>query len=86
MLSFCGKVKTMNIQKQGDELLVLMGSMVREKRLERGLSLKELAGKADIKVNLLSEIEEGRKGMSIEIFFKIKQALDVSFGFLFGED
>ncbi|MCL2637738.1 MAG: helix-turn-helix domain-containing protein [Oscillospiraceae bacterium] len=76
----------MNIQKQGDELLVLMGSMVREKRLERGLSLKELAGKADIKVNLLSEIEEGRKGMSIEIFFKIKQALDVSFGFLFGED
>lgn len=32
----------MNMHEQGSELLILMGSQVRKKRAEHGLSIKEL--------------------------------------------
>jgi transcriptional regulator with XRE-family HTH domain len=76
----------MSIQEQGDELLKFMGSKVRERRLELDFSVDKLAWEAEIDADLLHSIEEGEKGMSVEIFFRIKQVLEVSFGYLFGEE
>ena len=75
----------MTINEQGDELLALMGSKVRERRTQLGLSPDELARCAGIGVDFLREIEAGRQGMTVENFFAVKQTLQVSFGYLFGE-
>jgi len=76
----------MSVQENGAELLILMGSKLKEKRTELNFSTAELARKTNISEFLLCEIEEGRRGMSVEIFFEIKKALCVSFGYLFGEE
>ncbi|KYO67299.1 helix-turn-helix domain-containing protein [Thermovenabulum gondwanense] len=64
------------------------GSLIRQLRKNRKLSLKELAEKTGLSVSYLSEIETGKKKPSLEVVQKLADALNVSVEAFFntGED
>ncbi|WP_457253620.1 helix-turn-helix domain-containing protein [Pedococcus sp. P5_B7] len=45
---------------------VLLGAALRQRRLDAGLTLSELAERAGLSLSYLSEVERGRKLMSLE--------------------
>jgi transcriptional regulator with XRE-family HTH domain len=51
------------------------GPRVRMLRTQRGLTLQELAVRADVSVSFLSALERGRSGVSMERLFRIAEAL-----------
>lgn len=57
--------------------LMDMGNRVRECRNKRRWSQEKLAEEADISLNTVSRIECGQTRMSIEVFMRLVQALDV---------
>lgn len=57
---------------------VEMGNRIREGRLKKGYTQKEVAEKANICVMYLSEIERGIKMPSLNSFIQIIEALEVS--------
>ena len=62
---------------------VLLGRQLRELRLARGLSIKDVAGRAELSVGTISQIERGLGSASIRSLRNICQALDVPLGILF---
>jgi transcriptional regulator with XRE-family HTH domain len=62
-----------------------IGHVLRRRRLERGLTLRELAHVSRVSVPYLSEIERGRKEVSSEILATVCHVLDVPLGGLLGE-
>ena len=57
---------------------VTLGKRIRESRIQRGYTQKELADRADIGTVYLSEIERGVKMPSLDTFIKIVEALEIS--------
>lgn len=55
-----------------------LGKRIRESRIQKGYTQKNLADRAEIGVVYLSEIERGIKMPSLTIFIKIITALEVS--------
>ncbi len=55
----------------------IVGSNIRACRTDAGLTLEQLAEKADLSWPYLSEIERGRENISLDKLVKIAQALDV---------
>lgn len=55
--------------------LIELGSRIKERRREAGLSQEALAEKAGISPNTVSRIEGGLMAMSVETFQKLVQAL-----------
>lgn len=60
-------------------LRFIMGFKLKQFRLEKELSLKELAEKTQLSVSYLSEIEKGKKYPKPEKILQLAQALGVSF-------
>jgi transcriptional regulator with XRE-family HTH domain len=56
---------------------VLVGRRVRALRLERRLSLAELAGKAGISIGALSQIERGMSSLRVRVIWPLAAALDI---------
>ncbi len=62
-----------------------IGQRVRECRLDAGYTQAQCAEIMDISINFLSEIENGKKGMSQETLYKFCQGLQISADYiLFG--
>lgn len=57
---------------------VALGKRIREARIQKGYTQKDLADRAEIGAVYLSEIERGVKMPSLVIFIKIIDALEVS--------
>ena len=55
----------------------LLGDVLREKRTERGLTLREVSADARVSLGYISEIERGQKEASSELLASICSALDV---------
>jgi len=55
-----------------------LGRVLRRARLDRGLSLRQLAELSRVSVPYLSEIERGRKEVSSEILAAVAKVLDLS--------
>lgn len=55
-----------------------LGKRIRESRIKKGYTQKNLADRAEIGIVYLSEIERGIKMPSLTIFIKIINALEVS--------
>ena len=55
-----------------------LGKRIRESRISKGYTQRDLANRAEIGVVYISEIERGIKMPSLNIFIKIVDALDVS--------
>lgn len=62
-----------------------LGRRLRTLRLQRGLTIRELAARAGIANGLLSQIERGASSPSLRTITKLKTALDIRLGDLFSE-
>ena len=62
--------------------LVQVGTRVWNCRTQRGLSREKLAERLDITPQYVSDIEQGKKCMSMSIFVEMSQVLEVSMEFL----
>lgn len=58
-------------------------SMIREKRVEKGISQGKLAELVQVSQPFIAEIESGRKNPSLDVLMRICGVLEIS---LFGED
>jgi transcriptional regulator with XRE-family HTH domain len=65
---------------------VALGRKIRDLRQGRGLSIKELALKAELSVGAISQIERGIGSSSIRSMRNICKALNVPLGILFNAD
>jgi transcriptional regulator with XRE-family HTH domain len=54
----------------------LLGDVLRERRLERGLTLRQVSAEARVSLGYISEIERGRKEASSELLASLCSALD----------
>ena len=61
-----------------------MGNRIRDRRQEIRLSQEKVAERAGISANTVSRIEGGQSAMSIEIFIKMVQILEVDANELLG--
>lgn len=57
-----------------------VGSVLREECLDRGERIADVAGRAGVAPQYLSEIDRGRKDPSSEIFSAVAGALDLTVG------
>jgi DNA-binding response OmpR family regulator len=65
------------------QLNATVGRRVRERRLERGLTLKQLANRTGLSVSLISQIELGRSAASMSTLHKLATALSVKMTYFF---
>jgi len=54
-----------------------IGDVLRDLRLQRGRTLRQVAGRASVALGYLSEVERGQKEASSEILAAVAEALDV---------
>ena len=64
-------------EKPRDDADVRVGRRVRALRLERKLSLAELAAKAGVSIGALSQIERGMSSLRVRVIWPLSAALDV---------
>jgi len=55
-----------------------LGDILRSRRAELGLTLREVSGAARVSLGYISEIERGQKEASSELLASLCEALDVS--------
>jgi DNA-binding response OmpR family regulator len=66
-----------------DALREALGAVIREHRKAQGLTLKQVADKADVSLGYLSQIELGKNSASIETLYKLSLGLGVRLADLF---
>ncbi|NLT25110.1 MAG: helix-turn-helix transcriptional regulator [Microbacteriaceae bacterium] len=62
-----------------------MGEVLRDVRLRRGDTLRQVAGRASVALGYLSEIERGQKEASSEILASVAEALDTPLSQIYHE-
>ena len=55
----------------------MLGDVLRGKRLQRGMTLRQVSAEARVSLGYISEIERGRKEASSELLASLCGALDV---------
>ena len=55
-----------------------IGEVLRDFRLQKGRTLRQVAGRASVALGYLSEVERGQKEASSEILASVAEALDVT--------
>jgi transcriptional regulator with XRE-family HTH domain len=55
----------------------LLGDVLRERRLEQGLTLRQVSAQARVSLGYISEIERGQKEASSELLLSLCSALDM---------
>ncbi len=64
--------------------LIDLGNRIRDRRMEKNMSQETVAEMAGISANTVSRIEGGRSAMSIGIFIRLVQILDMDANELLG--
>jgi transcriptional regulator with XRE-family HTH domain len=66
------------VEKEGPVVLVRqeIGDVLRDFRLQKGRTLRQVASKASVALGYLSEVERGQKEASSEILASVADALD----------
>ncbi|RVA09077.1 XRE family transcriptional regulator, partial [Mesorhizobium sp. M7A.F.Ca.CA.002.05.1.1] len=64
-------------EKPKDDADVRVGRRVRALRLERNLSLADLAAKAGVSIGALSQIERGMSSLRVKVIWPLAAALDI---------
>ncbi|NLS01631.1 cupin domain-containing protein [Rhizobium sp. P38BS-XIX] len=67
----------MKAEREADEADIRIGRRVRALRLEKNLSLADLAAKAGISIGALSQIERGMSSLRVRVIWPLAAALDV---------
>jgi transcriptional regulator with XRE-family HTH domain len=68
---------TSKAEREANEADVRVGRRVRALRLEKNLSLADLASKAGISIGALSQIERGMSSLRVRVIWPLAAALDV---------
>ena len=55
----------------------LLGEVLRDRRMQRGLTLREVSAEARVSLGYISEIERGQKEASSELLASLSHALDM---------
>jgi len=71
--------------RESHEADVIVGRRVRALRLERNLSLMELAARTGISIGALSQIERGLSSLRVKVIWPLAAALSVEPGALIGD-
>jgi len=61
-----------------DEIKLKFGQKVRDLRLQKGISQEELGYRSGLHRNYISDIERGKRNISLENIFLLAYALDVA--------
>ncbi len=61
-----------------------LGAKIKELRIERGLSQRQLAAKIGVAANTVSQYESGKSKTSIDVLANIALVLDTTCDFLLG--
>ncbi|MEO9181330.1 MAG: XRE family transcriptional regulator [Acidimicrobiales bacterium] len=64
----------------------LVGARLRERRMARGITLRQFARDIDVSASFISQLETGKAQPSVATFFSICAALDISVDELFNSD
>lgn len=80
-----GTSAEMAAQSRAPDADVLIGRRLRALRLERAMSLMDLASRAGISVSALSQIERGISSLKIKVMWPLAAALNVEPGALLGK-
>lgn len=62
-----------------------IGDVLRDFRLQKGRTLRQVAGDASVALGYLSEVERGQKEASSEILASVAEALDTPLSVILGE-
>lgn len=62
-----------------------IGDVLRDVRLQKGRTLRQVASKASVALGYLSEVERGQKEASSEILAAVADALDTPISSIMGE-
>lgn len=62
-----------------------IGDVLRDFRLQKGRTLRQVAGDASVALGYLSEVERGQKEASSEILAAVADALDTPLSVIYGE-
>ncbi|QIM16912.1 helix-turn-helix transcriptional regulator [Leucobacter insecticola] len=62
-----------------------IGDVLRDFRLQKGRTLRQIAGEASVALGYLSEVERGQKEASSEILAAVADALDTPLSVIMGE-
>jgi len=62
-----------------------IGDVLRDLRLQKGQTLRQVAGRASVALGYLSEVERGQKEASSEILASVAEALDTPISVILGE-
>lgn len=66
---------------------LLVGQRIKALRLELGLSQEALGNKADVDRTYVTDVENGRRNISMELLEKLINALEISIAdFFYAED
>ena len=68
------------------EIKEKFGQKVKELREQKGFSIEQLANISNVDRNYISDIEKGKRNVSIEIMEKIILALDTDFTTFFNDN
>ncbi|MDI6033054.1 helix-turn-helix transcriptional regulator [Flavobacterium sp. LB2P84] len=68
------------------EIKEKFGQKVKELREQKGFSIEQLANISNVDRNYISDIEKGKRNVSIEIMEKIILALDTDFTCFFSDN
>ena len=63
----------------------VFGEIIKQLRIKRNLSQETLAFNADIDRTYISDIEQGERNISMQVAFKLANALQISFSELIKE-
>jgi transcriptional regulator with XRE-family HTH domain len=66
--------------------LVALGDRIQSLRVDRGLTLKDLADRSDVSVSMLSSVERGEKAPTVVVLDRIGGGLDVTLASLVAEN
>lgn len=62
-----------------------IGDVLRDFRLQKGRTLRQVAGEASVALGYLSEVERGQKEASSEILAAVAEALETPLSVIMGE-
>lgn len=65
--------------------LEVLGDRIQSRRVEHGLTLRELADRSDVSVSMLSSVERGEKAPTVVVLDRIATGLDVTLASLVAE-
>jgi transcriptional regulator with XRE-family HTH domain len=68
----------LRVDEKYEKFLIILGTRIKEKRLEKNLTQTELASFIDCEVKSIQRIEKGKMNFSLRMFLLLSEALEIA--------